>query len=87
MIPIGMLIKKIYSQPTKVVMIPPKTMLSIAPLVHPRDMYPKALPRTFGGNVSATIAPQLACMKAPPSAWITREAISNVMVGDKPQNR
>ena len=49
-------------------------------------MYPKALPHTFGGNVSATIAPLLACMKAPPSAWITREAMSHVIVGDKPQN-
>ena len=31
--PIGMFMKKMYSQLTKVVMIPPKTMPSIAPLV------------------------------------------------------
>ncbi len=86
MIPIGMLIKKMYSQPTKVVITQPRTMPSIAPLFHPSEIYPKALPRTFGGNVSATIAPQLACMKAPPSAWIIREAISNLIFGDKPQN-
>jgi hypothetical protein len=63
MIPMGMLIKKIYSQPTKVVMIPPSTMPSIAPLIHPSEIYPKDLPRTFGGKVSATIAPLFACME------------------------
>ncbi len=57
-------------------MIPPSTMPSMAPLVQPSERYPNAVPRTLGGKVSAMIAPLFACMSAPPTAWIPREAIS-----------
>ena len=50
-------------------MIPPSTMPSMAPLVHPSERYPNAVPRTLGGNVSAMIAPLFAWMSAPPTAW------------------
>ena len=67
-------------------MIPPSTMPSMAPLVQPSEMYPNAVPRTLGGNVSAMIAPLFACISAPPTACMPREAISQYMPGDRPQN-
>ena len=66
-------------------MTPPSTMPSTAPLVQPRERYPNAVPRTLGGNVSAMIAPLLACISAPPIAWIPREKISQDMPGENPQ--
>ncbi len=55
-IPMGMLIKKMNCHPREAAMIPP----SVGPIARPTAMLvaliPSALPRSWGGNASTTIA-------------------------------